>query len=437
MAHANTGEVVGVNRGFWKEIKMMFTSTGGRVILLVSVCYMLNMIDRNVVSIAAPAISHEFGLSKTEMGLAFSIFGFAYLLQAPAGWVCDRFGPRIGLTIFGLLWCVATAICGFAPSLGILILGRALLGLGEAATTPAITRVVSDWTPPERRGFVMGLTHSFISLGNTAAPPLMALLMIHFQWRGAFFVLCGATLVWVFFWFTLYRDDPRKARGITQEELDDLPKPQVTTKKAPWSRLVKAMLPATFIYLCVSASFWTFWTWLPSYFMESFHLNLGSSSLFTLGVLFAGVFGDVFGGWTSDAILRRTGNIRLARAGLVSITMTLAAVTVAPVLFIDDLNMAAIALAVAFFFTRASVSPLWAVCTEIAPSWAGSAGGILNTGSAISSIIAPLAFGYIADVTGNLSTPFIASIVLLLLGAVTTVWMRPDRPLRDTGDTAN
>ena len=351
-------------------------------------------------------------------------------MQAPAGWVCDRFGPRIGLTVFGLIWCVATAICGFAPSLGVLILGRALLGLGEAATSPAITRVISDWTPPDRRAFVMGLTHSFISLGNTAAPPLMAFLMLRVQWRGAFLILAVVTLVWVLCWYILYRDDPREARGITQAELDALPKSRPVVIKAPWIRLIKVMLPATFIYLCVSASFWTFWTWLPSYFLESYHLNLKSSAIFTLSVLFAGVFGDMFGGWTSDAIYRRTGNIRLARAGLVSVTMTLAAIAVAPVLFLTDLNLAATALAVGFFFIRASVSPLWAACSDIAPTWAGSAGGILNTGSAISAIIAPLAFGFIADATGNLSTPFIASIVLLLLGAVTTIWMRPDRQVQ-------
>lgn len=415
----------------FQEIKRMFTTTSGRVILLVSLCYLLNMIDRNVISIAAPAISGEFGLTKTQMGLAFSVFGFAYLLQAPAGWVCDRFGPRVGLTMFGLLWCVATVICGLAPSLGILILGRALLGLGEAATSPAITRVISDWTPPEKRGFIMGLTHSFISLGNTAAPPLMALLMVHLQWRGAYLLLAGVTLVWVIAWYVLYRNNPRDARGISQEELDALPKVRPKKAKVPWVRLIRAMLPATFIYLCVSASFWTFWTWLPSYFLESYHLDLKNSAIFTLGVLFAGVFGDIFGGWTSDAIFRRTGSIRMARAGLVSVTMTLGALTIVPVLFMHDLNMAALALAAGFFFIRASVSPLWAVCTDIAPDWAGSAGGILNTGSAISSIIAPLAFGFIADATGNLSMPFITSIVLLLLGALTTLWMRPDHQIQE------
>ncbi|MCB8881092.1 MFS transporter [Acidisoma cellulosilytica] len=431
MAQADTGgQVAAPSRGFAYEAKLMFTTTGGRVVLLVSLCYLLNMIDRNVVSIAAPAISAEFGLSKTEMGLAFSIFGVAYLLQTPAGWVCDRFGPRVGLTLFGLIWMVAILICGLAPSLGVLILGRALLGLGEAATSPAITRVIADWTPPTRRGFVIGLTHSFISLGNTAAPPLMAFLMGYLAWRGAFLVLAAVTLVWVVWWYVVYRDDPRDAKGVTAAELAQLSRPRSAKAKAPWGPLTKAMLAATFIYLCVSASFWTFWTWLPSYFFETYHLNLKSSAIFTLSVLFAGVFGDIFGGWTSDAIFRKTGNIRLARSGFVACTMTLAAISVAPVLVLKDVNHAAMALAAGFFFTRASVSPLWAVCTDIAPGWAGSAGGILNTGSAVSAIIAPLAFGFIADATGNLSTPFVASIALLLLGAVLTIWMRPDRQLQ-------
>ena len=72
MLQVNSADAgVAANHGFWRELALMFKTTGGRVILLVSLCYLLNMIDRNVVSIAAPAISHEFKLSKTEMGLAF------------------------------------------------------------------------------------------------------------------------------------------------------------------------------------------------------------------------------------------------------------------------------------------------------------------------------------------------------------------------------
>ena len=64
-----------------------------------------------------------------------------------------------------------------ASSLGGLIGARAVLGLGEAAPFPAMTRVIADWTPPTRRSFMQGLTHSFVSIGTTATPPLVAWLM--------------------------------------------------------------------------------------------------------------------------------------------------------------------------------------------------------------------------------------------------------------------
>src|SRR5258705_331929 len=81
---------------------------------------------------------------------------------------------RRGLTVFGTIWSGATVACGLTSSLGGLIAARAVLGLGEAAPFPAMTRVIADWTPPTRRSFVQGLTHSFVSIGTTVTPPLVA-----------------------------------------------------------------------------------------------------------------------------------------------------------------------------------------------------------------------------------------------------------------------
>jgi len=419
-------------RGFLQEIRSIPGTVSGRVIILVALCYFLAMVDRNIVSVAAPEIQKEFGLSNTQLGLAFSVFGFAYLLQAPAGWLCDKWGSRLGLTIFGTIWSAATIACGLAGSLAALIGARAVLGLGEAAPFPAMTRVIADWTPPARRSFMQGLTHSFVSIGTTVTPPLVAWLMGYVGWRGAFLMLGAASAVWVVVWAWRFHDDPRTCPGVTEAELEQL----VFTRKAkasvPWGRLIPAMLPPAIVYLCLSATFWTFWTWLPTYFARSYHLVLKDSAIFTFGVLFAGVFGDICGGWFSDFMLRRTGNPRIARSGLIATALIAAALCIGPVLFIRDLNLAALALASGFFFIRASVSPTWAVCTDIAPAWAGSAGGMLNTGSAISSICAPLAFGFIADLTGNYSTPFSASLVLLVVGAAMCAVMRPDRQVRES-----
>ena len=186
------------------------------------------MIDRNVVSVAAPEIQREFGLTNTQLGLAFSVFGFPYLLQAPVGWLCDKWGSRLGLTIFGSIWSLATIFCGLSSSLAGLVGARALLGLGEAAPFPAMTRVIADWTPPTRRSFMQGLTHSFVSIGTTVTPPLVAWLMGSVGWRGAFLMLGGISAVWVVVWAWRFRDDPRTHPGVTKEELAQL----VFTRKA-------------------------------------------------------------------------------------------------------------------------------------------------------------------------------------------------------------
>jgi MFS family permease len=420
-------------RTFFGEVRAVFGTASGRVIILVALCYLLCMIDRNIVSVAAPAIQKEFGLTNTQLGLAFSVFGIAYLLQAPAGWLCDKWGSRLGLTVFASIWSLATIACGLASSIGGLIAARAMLGLGEAAPFPAMTRVIADWTPPTRRSFMQGLTHSFVSIGTTATPPLVAWLMGYVGWRGAFLMLGGISVVWVIVWAWRFRDDPRTDPAVTPEELSRLVFTRKPHAKAPWGRLIPAMLAPAIVYMCLSATFWTFWTWLPTYFARSYHLVLTQSAIFTFGVLFAGIFGDITGGWASDAIYRRTGNLRIARCGFIAVMLVLSAACIGPVLFIRDLNLAALALATGFFFIRASVSPTWAMCTDIAPAWAGSAGGMLNTGSAISSICAPLAFGFIADLSGNYSTPFSASLILLIVGAGMCLVARPDRQVQDAG----
>jgi MFS family permease len=414
-----------------RQLRAIPGSTSGRVIIMVALCYLLNMIDRNIVSVAAPEIQKEFALSNTQLGLAFSVFGFAYLLQAPVGWLCDKWGARLGLTIFGTIWSAATIACGLSSSLSGLVGARAVLGLGEAAPFPAMTRVIADWTPPTRRSFVQGLTHSFVSIGTTVAPPLVAWLMSIVRWRGAFLILGALSAIWVLVWALWFRDDPRSCPSVTREELAELVVSRKERVTVPWARLIPAMLPPATVYMCIGATFWTFWTWLPTYFAKSYQLVLSDSAIFTFGVLFAGVFGDIGGGWLSDAIFRRTGRLRLARNALIAAALLGAACSIGPVLFIRDVNLAALALAGGYFFIRMAVSPTWAVCTDIAPTWAGSAGGMLNTGSAIASIAAPLTFGYIADLTGNYSIPFSASLCLLLVGAAMCLVMRPDRRIEE------
>jgi cyanate permease len=90
-----------------------------------------------------------------------------------------------------------------------------------------------------------------------------------------------------------------------------------------------------------------------------------------------------------------------------------------------------VCLSLAFFFAELIVGPIWSVPMDIAPRYAGTASGMMNFGFGIAGLLSPSSFGYLVDRTGSWVVPFIASIFLLLLGAVLALRLRPDRPFAE------
>src|ERR1700686_1608907 len=91
------------------------TKTRWLVLLLISLMYLITYMDRTGISIAAPAMEREFGLSKTAIGIMFSVFLWAYAIgQIPLGWLADRAGPRVVLLIIVPFWSLMTAMTAMA-----------------------------------------------------------------------------------------------------------------------------------------------------------------------------------------------------------------------------------------------------------------------------------------------------------------------------------
>jgi MFS family permease len=400
---------------------------------LLCLMYFITYVDRVNISTAASAIQEEFGFSKTQLGLLFSAFAYPYLLfQIIGGWVGDKFGARRTLFWCGLVWAAATILTGLSGGLVSLFAARLLVGLGEGATFPTATRAMQNWTAAGKRGFAQGLTHAFARLGNAITPPLIALLMAAFTWRGAFYVLGGVSLVWVIVWVLYFRNDPKDHPHITQTDLDSLP-PHVLGErpKAPWGPLIGRMWPVTLTYFCYGWTLWLYLNWLPLFFKTNYNMEIGKSAIFASGVFFAGVVGDTLGGVLSDALLKRTGNLRLARLGIIVLGFAGAFLSLLPILFIHDVTVVALCLSGGFFFAELVIGPMWAAPMDIAPRYAGTAAGLMNTGSAFAAIVSPLVAGYVIDVTGNWYLPFIMSMGLLLLGGFTAFLMHPEKPFEE------
>lgn len=396
--------------------------------------YFITYIDRVNISTAASAIQDEFGFSKTQLGFIFSAFAYPYLLfQVVGGWVGDRLGARQTLFWCGLVWAMATVLTGLSTGLTSLFLARLLVGLGEGATFPTATRAMQNWTAAGKRGFAQGLTHAFARLGNAVTPPLIALLMAVFTWRGAFWALGGASLIWVIVWVLYFRNDPKDHPAITQADLDEI-RPHILGErpKAPWGQLLARLWPVTLTYFCYGWCLWLYLNWIPLFFKNSFHMDIGKSAVFASGVFFAGVVGDTLGGVLSDQILRRSGNVRLARLSIIVLGFAGALVSLLPMFQARDVTTVALCLSAGFFFAELVIGPMWAVPMDIAPRHAGTAAGLMNSGSAFAAIVSPLAAGYVIDLTGNWYLPFLITIGLLLLGAFTAFLMHPETPFEET-----
>jgi nitrate/nitrite transporter NarK len=284
-----------------------------------------------------------------------------------------------------------------------------------------------------------GVTHSFSRFGNAVAPPLVAVLITVTDWRTSFVIVGAGTAVWLVFWHLMFRDNPREHAGVTAQELNRLPpRAEVKAKKAPipWVRLLKRIGPSFAVYFCYGWTGWLYFTWLPTFFLHAYNYNLKNSAIFVSGVFCAGVVGDAAGGIVADRIFKRTGSLKLSRSGLIAFTFVASAICLVPVLTSSDLTIMTLALSAAFFFIEMSIAPTWLVPMDVAPAYAGTASGIINAGAALAGIISPIMFGLIIDRTGNWTAPFVGSIILLLIGAVLTLAIRPDIRLDMSEDAA-
>jgi MFS family permease len=393
--------------------------------------YFLFFVNRTNLAIAGPVIKADLGLSNAQLGLVFGAFGIPFaLLQPLGGAIGDRFGPRLTLTFCTLIVCAATAWMGAANGIISLFLARILLGIGEGAAFPTATRAMSAWTPRGQWGFAQGITHTFSRVGNGATALIIAGLIAIFSWRIAFFLLVPVTLLWAAVWFWYFRDDPRAHPSVTPELSARLmPRPHGTTQPGiPWLALGRRIAPLTLVDFCYGWFLVVFQTWIPNYFVQNHGLDLGKTALFSTCVLFAGVVGDTFGGLLTDAVLRRTGNIVVARRGVIALGFLGACLLMIPVVFTENLVVATVCLSLAFFFAELIVAPIWAMPMDIAPGYAGTASGMMNFGFGLASIVSPMFFGYTIELSGSWTIAFSVSIGVLLLGALLTFSLRPDKP---------
>src|SRR3546814_627406 len=144
---------------------------GYYVVGLLAVTYMLSFMERTLISLLIEPIKSEFALSDTQIGalLGFGFVLFFSVLGRPCGALADRANRR-NLILFGLVaWSLATSASGFAGGFTMLLMMRALVGVGEATLSPSAYSTIADRFPPRRLGIAIAIYAIGVSLGGGLA----------------------------------------------------------------------------------------------------------------------------------------------------------------------------------------------------------------------------------------------------------------------------
>jgi ACS family hexuronate transporter-like MFS transporter len=269
----------------WVILAMLFLST------------VINYVDRQTLSILAPIIQRDLGMTDLDYATVVQAFLIAYTLAyVVAGWLTDRLGARLGLALFVCWWSIANLVTGFVTSAMQLGIARFALGLGEAGNYTAAPKAVAERFPPSERGFAIGVYTAGAMVGATVSPPLIGWLALRYGWRSAFVATGAMGIVLVAMWLLVHRRAPKLTR-----------EPEAVGERGGLALLLKSRtvwgLAAARM---VTDPVWYFYLfWFPKYMIDARGLTLLHMAQVAWVVYLAADLGSVLGGAASGYLVRR------------------------------------------------------------------------------------------------------------------------------------
>ena len=284
------------------DVLQQFTPRYRNYVLFILTCgYVLNFVDRQVMTILLEPIKAEFGASDTQMGLisglAFALFYAT--LGVPVARLADRWSRRNVLAISMATWSAVTAACGMAGSFWQLALLRVGVGIGEAGGTPPSQSLLTDYFPKERRALAQGVLATAPNIGVLVGLFGGALIAEAFGWRTVFFVfgVPGVGLALLLF-FTVKEPIKVKPQGLEAD-------------RSMMSALSGIIRLPSFFMIALGVGFaaipgYGLGVWSPSFLVRVHGMSLVDAGLW-LGIigLSGGTLGTILSGVLADRLALR------------------------------------------------------------------------------------------------------------------------------------
>lgn len=380
--------------------------------LVFGVCaatFAFDALDFQLMSLVAPSVSREWGLSPQQLGFVLSSTAMGMLVGAYLfGILGDKIGRRLGFQITVAIFAVCSGLCMFAGSASQLAVLRFLTGIGIGGFIPIDTAMMSEYMPARRRGQLMAWFAVFFPVGALLAALAARLVIPEFGWRALFAVgLVPAIMVLLI--RLLVPESPRflLSRGRTREATNSIrwiandgPIPEVsgTVKVLPTaniselfgSRYLRRTIMLTGIWFFWAFSYFGLLLWLPSILTRFKEMPVTDVFTYMIGFQFVGILGRI----TMSFLVDSWGRVK---------TFALCAVGAAIMAVIVGQQNSHMGLIIAgymlAFFHDGGQSGIAAYAPELYPTRVRTTGvGWANGAARIAAFLAPIALGQLVPV---------------------------------------
>jgi len=380
------------------------------VLILLGLSVFINYVDRGNLSIAAPMLKDELGISPAHLGLLLSAFFWTYACLLPvSGWLVDRFNVNWVIAGGFFLWSAATAATGLVHAFSVLFGLRLLLGMGESVAYPSYSKIIALHIPEEHRGLANSVIMAGLALGPGFGMLMGGMLMARFGWRPFFIVLGLVSLIWLIPWIK-FMPDARDAIHLNSTGAPSFP--EFLRLRSAWGTCAGLFCGNYMNYFLI--------TWLPFYLVRERHFSMDAMAKIGATAYLLAACGATLAGWLSDRWIVAGGTPTRVRKTFVGWGIAVAGIFIG-LAALGGPRLCVVMLTLGVMFFGVSGSNVYAITQTLAgPYAAGRWTGFQNFIGNLAGVVAPAVTGLILQRTGHFQWAF--AMVTAFAFAGTACW---------------
>jgi ACS family D-galactonate transporter-like MFS transporter len=385
-----------------------------RLLALLALSVVINYIDRGNLSIAAPLLKDELGLTASQLGILLSSFFWAYAaFMMISGWLADHLDVNWVLAAGFLVWSGATVATGFARGFVALVAVRLVLGAGESVSYPSYSNLLARHFPEHHRGFANAVIATGLGIGPAFGMFAGGMLMARLGWRIVFIGLGLVGLLWLLPWLKWMPRNQAAHGSPTPPTAPSIS--EILKQQSAWGTCAGL--------LTINYTWYLVLTWMPFYLVRERHFSMDKMAAIIGAAYLLTAVSAAVSGWLSDRWIASGGSTTLVRKTFMAVGQTgsgillLLCVLASPAVSI-------VCLLVAYAFCGVSASNLFAITQTLAgPRASGKWTGFQNGIASLAGVVSTAVTGFVVNRTGHFLWAFVITASVAVVGSLCWVFV--------------